>query len=302
MNEWLSDFLHAAVVLAVPILLAVLGETLVESAGILNLSLEGMLLSGAFGGAFGARAFGSAEAGVLLGVACALLLASLFAWLVLVARADQVVAGTAVNLLAMGLTAVFWRASYGALGAANDPAPGLDDVAIPLLSDLPIVGRGLFRQHALAYAAYAAAPLLWLYLRRSGAGLRLRACGEAPEAARAMGIPVLRLRAGAIGACAVLAGLGGAALSLADAKTFVDNLSSGRGFVAIALVIFGAHHPLGATAAALLFGGALALQFRFQAAGWSVPPEAFRVLPYVLSLAVLAGFAGKRRAPAALGR
>jgi simple sugar transport system permease protein len=299
--EAIEQVLRQSVGQATAIALAALGETLVESAGVLNLSLEGTILSAAFAGALGAEWSGSAEVGLLCGVGAAVAFSALFGLVVLWLRADEVIAGTAMNLLAGGTTAVFWRAAHG-LGGAPTAVPHFSTIRVPLLADIPIIGPALFEHHLFTFAAYAAAPLVWVWLRRSGAGLRLRACGESPAAASAMGIPVRRTRFLAILACGALAGLAGVCLSLAQTSTFVDGMSAGRGFVAIALVIFGAHHPLGAAAAALLFGGALALQFRFQAAGWDVPPELFRSWPYVLSLVFLAGFAGKRRAPAALGR
>jgi ABC-type uncharacterized transport system permease subunit len=298
----IGNDLHAGISLATPIALAALGETVVECAGILNLGLEGMMLAGAFGGAAGAIATGSAWGGLLCGVACALFVALAFGRLALWERVDQVIAGTALNLFVFGATAVLWRATYGKTGSAPGIAPGFGEISVPLLSEIPVAGRALFQHHIFTFLLFAAAPVLWVYVRRTGAGLRLRACGENPAAAAAMGVPVRAIQFRAILICGVVAGLAGATLSLAEAHTFADNMSAGRGYVAIALVIFGAHHPLGAAAASLLFGAAQALELRFQAAGWTVPPEWFRALPYVLSLLVLAGFMGRRRSPAALGR
>jgi len=297
----LEATLHASVALATPIALAALGETIVESSGVLNLGLEGAMLVGAFAGALGAHAFGSAPAGLACGVAAGVAFLAIFAFLVLVVRADDVIAGTAMNLLAAGATAVLWRARFG-LSGGDLRVPTFGEASVPWLSDLPIVGPALFRHHAITFATIALVPIVWVFLRRSAAGLRLRAVGESPAAASALGIGVRRARLAAILACGAFAGAAGASLSLADANTFVEGMSAGRGFVAVAIVIFGAHHPLGVAAASLLFGFAQALQFRFQALGWSVPPELFRSLPYVLSLAVLAGFAGRRRSPEALGR
>ena len=239
--EAIEQVLRQSVGQATAIALAALGETLVESAGVLNLSLEGTILSAAFAGALGAEWSGSAEVGLLCGVGAAVAFSALFGLVVLWLRADEVIAGTAMNLLAGGTTAVFWRAAHG-LGGAPTAVPHFSTIRVPLLADIPIIGPALFEHHLFTFAIYAAAPLVWVWLRRSGAGLRLRACGESPAAASAMGIPVRRTRFLAILACGALAGLAGVCLSLAQTSTFVDGMSAGRGFVAIALVIFGAHH------------------------------------------------------------
>ncbi len=293
--------LHAAVALAAPIALAATGETVAERSGVLNLGLEGTMLVGAFAGALGAHATGSPWGGLAAAVGAAVAFSALFAFLLLVLRADDVIAGTAMNLLAAGATAVLWRARFGVTGA-DLRVPTFSEWAVPGLSKIPFLGPALFHHHAIVYLTVAAVVVAWIFLTRTAAGLRLRAAGESPVAAAAFGISVRRTRLGALLLCGGLAGAAGAALSLADANTFVEGMSAGRGFVAIALVIFGAHHPLGAAAAAFLFGAAMSLQYRLQAAGLRVPPEIFRSLPYVLSLAVLALFAGRRRAPAALGR
>lgn len=301
MSDALEATLHASVALASPIALAALGETVVESSGVLNLGLEGAILVGAFAGVCGAHAFGSASAGLACAVAASTAFLAIFAFLVLVLRADDVIAGTAMNLVAFGATSTLWHAWFGTRGAELR-VPTFGEVSVPFLSELPWIGPALFRHDAITFATMAAVPLVWAFLHRTGAGLRLRAVGESPFAAAAVGIPVRRMRLLAILTCGAFAGAAGAALSLAEAHTFVEGMSAGRGFVAVAIVIFGGHHPLGAAAASLLFGAALAVRFRFQAAGWGVPPELFRALPYLLSLLVLAGFAGKRRAPAGLAK
>lgn len=292
---------HQSVSLATPIALAALGETLVECAGIVNLGLEGAMLSGAFFGAIGSYYSGSALGGAACGIAAAMLYQSLFAWVVVRWRADEIIAGTALNLLASGVTAVLWRATLGLHSDASRVVT-FPEWPVPLLSELPFIGKLLFHHHAITYAAFLAVPCTWLFLK-SSCGLRLRACGEAPRAALDFGISVARLRTIAILACGALAGLGGAALSIAEAGTFVEDMTAGRGYIAIALVIFGGYRALGSAVCSLVFGLALALQFRFQAVSpYSIPPEFFRSLPYIVSLVVLAGFAGKRRAPDSLGK
>lgn len=294
--------LQQSVALATPIALAALGETLIECSGVFHLCLEGTMLVGAFAGTLGSWYFGSAAAGVACAVLAALVFELIFSIVILRFRADEVITGASMNLLAAGSTALLWRATLG-LSGSHAPIATFPQWRVPLLSEIPILGPLLFQHHVLTYFTILTAAALWVFLQKTGAGLRLRACGEFPAAARALGLHPARTRLFAILAGGTLAGIAGASLSLAEAGTFVDEMTAGRGFVAIALVIFGAHHALGAAAASIFFGLALAFQFRLQAGGYaSIPPELFRSLPYLLSLLVLAGFAGRRRAPSALGK
>jgi simple sugar transport system permease protein len=305
--DLLASTLHLGVALAAPIALAALGECIVERAGNLNLGIEGMMLAGAFCGAVAGIATGSPVVAIAAGVAGGACLALLLALLVLRLRLDQVVAGMALNLLAFGGTAVLWRARPGSSSVAPE-VPLLPELAVPLLADLPVLGPALFHHQPLVLLCFVLPPLLWFFLFRTGPGLVLRAAGENPEAARAAGIRVDRVRLLALLCGGALAGAGGSLL-LTDAATFGEGMTSGRGFVALAIVIFGAHSPVWTLAAALLVGGASALQSVLQAMRLDVPPDVkrllpavFRSLPYVLSLLVLAGFAGRRRPPAGIGR
>jgi simple sugar transport system permease protein len=292
--------LASTITMAVPLLLAALGELIAERAGVLNIGLEGMLLSGAFAALVVALLSGSTA----LGFACALLVGAAFGLVlgVVVAHwnANQVVAGTALNLLAAGLTGVAYRAVFGVTGAALT-IPGAPTLRVPGLAALPVIGT-LFDQTLLGYAAFAAVPAVGWGLTRTLAGLRLRMVGENPWAAETQGVAVRRVRIVAVVLCGTLAAAGGAYLSLAYANTFVEGMSAGRGFIALAIVIVGRRHPLGVLLAALCFGFATALQFHFQALGLAVPFQFFLVLPYVLTLVVLAGRVGRATAPAALGQ
>jgi simple sugar transport system permease protein len=175
-------------------------------------------------------------------------------------------------------------------------------LAIPGLSALPLIGHALFAQPAITYVAYLLAPALAWWLARTHAGLALRAVGERPEAAEAAGIDLIRVRVMAILLGGVLGGLAGGTLVLAQAGTFAEGMSAGRGFIAIAIVVLGRWRPLGVAVGALVFGGASALQFAFQAMGWSAPYQLFLVAPYLLTLAALAGAVGRTRPPGALGK
>lgn len=299
-GDLLGALLASTITMAVPLLLAALGELIAERAGVLNIGLEGMLLSGAFAALVVALLSGSTA----LGLACALLVGAALGLLlgVFVAHwdANQVVAGTALNLLAAGLTGVAYRAVFGVTGAALT-IPGAPPLPVPGLAELPVVGP-FFDQSLLGYAAFAAVPAVGWGLTRTLAGLRLRMVGENPWAAETQGVAVRRVRIVALLLCGMLAAAGGAYLSLAYANTFVEGMSAGRGFIALAIVIVGRRHPFGVLLAALCFGFATALQFHFQALGLAVPFQFFLILPYVLTLLVLAGRVGRATAPAALGQ
>ena len=300
MTDALTPFLAATIRTATPLALAALGELLVERTGLINIGLEGAVLAGAFGALAGATAGGVAGgyAGAMLG---GVLVAALFAICVLVLRADQIITGMALTLLAVGATGTLYRALYGASGAALH-APTSGPLPIPGLVSIPVVGEALFDQPVVTYFAYLLAPVLAWWLTRTHAGLALRAIGERPDAAAAAGIAVTRMRALAVIAGGVLGGLAGGTLVLAQAGTFVENMSAGRGFIALAIVVLGRWRPLGVALGALLFGAASALQFAFQAMGWGAPYQIFLATPYLLTLAALAGAMGRARAPAALGR
>jgi len=300
MSSAASAFVDATVRTATPLALAAIGETVVERAGIINIGLEGVVLSGAFGALVGATHWGL-TGGFLAGVASGVAVALLFALFVVQLRCDQIITGTAITLLAVGLTGTLYRGLYGASGAALSIAT-LSPTAVPLLSKIPVLGTGFFEQPIVAYCLYLLIPVIWWWTYRTHAGLALRAVGESPIAAEAAGVRVNRVRAGAILFGGALGGLAGATLVLAQAGTFAENMSAGRGFVAIAIVVLGRWHPLGVGLAALLFGASSALQFLLQAMGFALPYQLFLALPYALTLAALAGVAGRVRAPAGLAR
>jgi len=301
MSDTLAPFLAATVRTAVPLGLAALGELLVERAGMINIGLEGAILAGAFGALVGASSVGGVGAGFALAAVAGVLVAAMFALCVIWIRADQIIAGTALTLLSVGATGTLYRALYGSSGAALR-IPTSEPLAMPGLASLPLVGTALFAQPPITYFLYVIAPALAWWLARTHAGLALRAIGERPEAAEAAGIAVERMRVLAILSGGVLGGLAGGTLVLAQAGTFAEGMSAGRGFIAIAIVVLGRWTPYGVAVGALLFGAASALQYAFQAMGWDLPYQVFLVVPYLLTLAALAGAVGRARAPAALGR
>lgn len=302
MNEFeiIAPFLAATVRTATPLALAALGETLVERVGIINIGLEGAILAGAFGALLGATA-GGLTVGYVAAVGGGLLISAVFAICVVALRTDQIITGTAITLLSVGATGTLYGALYGSSGAALT-LPTSAPVPIPGLSSIPVVGAAFFAQPPVTYAVYVLAPLFAWWLVHTHAGLAMRAIGERPAAAAAAGIRVDRLRVLAVLTGGALGGLAGGALVLAQAGTFAENMSAGRGFIAIAIVVLGRWRPMGVALAALLFGAASALQFAFQAMAWNAPYQLFLVMPYLLTLAALTGVAGRARAPAALGK
>jgi ABC-type uncharacterized transport system permease subunit len=297
----LTGLTASTVTMAVPLLSAALGELIAERAGVLNIGLEGLMLVGAFAALAGAFFSGSSVIGAVIALASGALLGCGFAFFVVARNANQVVAGTALNLLAVGLTGVAYRAAFGVTGAAVTIA-GTARISVPYLEWLPIVGTGFFHQTALGYAAFLSVPVVSLTLGRTLPGLKLRMVGENPRAAETQGVRVGLVRTLALALCGTFAAAGGAYLALDYAKTFVEEMSAGRGFIALAIVIVGRRSAWGIALASLLFGLATALQFHFQALGLPIPYQFFLVLPYALTLVVLAGYVGRVHTPAALGQ
>ena len=227
--------------------------------------------------------------------------AALFALFVVRFRTDQIITGTALTLLSVGATGTAYRAMFGSAGAALH-IPTSAPLSIPGLAAVPVVGAALFSQPPATYLAYALIPLISGWLFRTHSGLALRALGEAPVAAEAAGIHLDRVRVLSLLAAGALAGVAGGTLVLAQAGTFAENMSAGRGFIAIAIVVLGRWHPVGVALGALMFGAASALQFGFQAMGWELPYQLFLAMPYLLTLLALAGAMGRTRPPASLGR
>ncbi|MCJ2077352.1 ABC transporter permease [Methylobacterium sp. WL30] len=286
---------------ATPLILAAIGELVAERSGVLNLGTEGMMVLGAAAGFAVATETGSTLAGALGGAGAGLALSGLFAILTVGLAANQVASGLALTILGLGLSGLV---GTGYVGMKRDPAPHLH---LAGLSDLPLVGDLLFGQDAFVYVAVALVLGVWWFLGRSRAGLVLRAIGDDHTATHALGLPVRKVRVLAVlfgGACA---GLAGAYLSLAYTPFWSPGMTAGRGWIALALVVFASWRPLRVAAGALLFGGATVLQLHAQAAGLGLPGQALSALPYVATILALVLLSLGRRqggslAPAALGR
>jgi ABC-type uncharacterized transport system permease subunit len=296
----LVGFLAAAVRVATPLLLAALGEAVCERGGVINLGIEGAMLAGALGATLGATA-GGPWVGVAAAIGAGVLVSSVVALVSVRAGADQIITGTAVTLGAVGLTGAIYRQAYGSAGVGLS-LPTFAVTPLPFIGSIPLVGPALFQQSVLTYLALAAVPALWWILYRTAWGLRLRAAGESAEHARAAGVAVRRVRTEAVLVAGGFAGLAGAALVLAQVGTFAENMTAGRGFIAIAIVVLGSWRPGRILGAALFFGAAMALQFLLQSFALGVPYQIFLMAPYLLTLLVLAGAVGQGRPPADLGR
>jgi general nucleoside transport system permease protein len=294
-----TAILEATLRAATPLALAALGELLIERSGIINIGLEGSVLAGALGGAVVAQSLGP-HVGLLGGAAAGALLGVVFAAFAVSLKADQVIAGTAVTLLALGLTGALARTLFGEQGIALT-LPTLPDMRLFGLERLPILGDAFFSQPYILYVAVLVACGLHYGLTRTHAGLALRAVGESRAVATAAGIHADRVRWFAILAGTAMAGVSGAVLVLAQSGTFVEGMSAGRGFIAIAIVALGRWRPLPILTASILFGAASALQFAAQALGWLLPYQLFLAAPYVVTLVVLVGSARGGAPPAALG-
>jgi general nucleoside transport system permease protein len=294
-----SALIAAMLRFATPLAFAALGGILSERSGVINIGLEGMMLTGAFFGIFGADLTGSWLLGALIGMAAGGVMGLVHAVLSISLRADQVVGGTGINLLAVGITGYVFIAHYGEQGTPGD-VPRVPDVSLPGIKEIPFVGDAIGEASLLTWVALLLVPLLALYLFRTPGGLRLRSVGEKPRAADSVGVPVLRTRYLAVISSGLLAGLGGVYLTIALVGSFNQMMTDGRGFIALAAVIFGNWRPAGALAGALLFGFSSAVAQRLPAFSESLA-VLFQALPYVLTLVVVAGVIGRSRPPAAIG-
>lgn len=296
----LVPFLEATLRTATPLAFAALGELIAERAGVINLGMEGSIIAGCLGGAVFAT-MGGAAAGYAGAALAGLVLASVFALFVVRMGSDQIITGTAITVLGLGVTGTLFHAAPALVGVGR-VVTTTGPVAVPLLSGIPIIGRALFTQPLPTYALYALVPVMAWWLRRTHAGLALRAVGESPAAVAAAGIAPPRFRTLAILFSGAMGGLCGGTLVLAQVGSFNENMSAGRGFIAIAIVVLGRWSVWGTAGAALVFGGAFALQYLVQSLGLALPYQLFLALPYVLTLVLLAAVRGRAVAPAHLGR
>ncbi len=289
-----SALLSATLVWATPLTFAAIGGIFCERSGVVNIGLEGMMLAGAFFAALGADKFGSWWAGVITAMVAGAGFALVHAVMAIHLRADQVISGFAINFLALGVTGYFFIDIYGENGTPGN-LPRIPDVNVNFL------GSVFGHLNLMIWISFLLLIVGHLTLFRTPIGLRIRSVGEHPRAADTVGISVYGIRYGAVILSGVLASLGGAYLSIGYLGSFSENMTAGRGYIALAAVIFGNWRPFGAFAAALLFGGSTALSFRLQQP-WPAPSVLFQALPYVLTLIAVAGVIGRAIPPASAGR
>jgi simple sugar transport system permease protein len=299
LQEFLTALLSAGLVAAVPLLLAALGETLTERAGLLNLGLEGIMLLGAFSGFVAALNSHSVLFGLVVGMLSGLVVGAIFGFLTITLRVDQVIVGLGLAIFGGGVTGFLFRVFYGQqFPTLMVSAP---KIVLPLVSDLPVLGPAFFRQQPLVYLAWGLVIVLALVLTRTRFGLEVRAVGENPLAADAAGVNVFRVRYLAVMLGGMLAGLGGGFLSVGDLNFFVPGMTVGQGFIAIAIAMLGKWRPYRVLVGAVLFGLLRSLANGLQIMGIDVQPEFILMLPYLGIMVALAILAGRARLPAALG-
>jgi simple sugar transport system permease protein len=284
---------------ATPLLFAALGGIISERSGVINIGLEGMMLMGAFFGIWGADVLHSWILGILVAMAAGALLALVHAIFSIHLRANQVVSGTAVNFLALGITGYFFISHYGSNGTPSGVSRA-PDVSLPGIRHIAFFGDAIGHANLLTWLALLLVPALTMFLFRTRWGLRLRAVGEKPRAADTVGLSVPRVRYIAVTVSGMFAAVGGAYLSVAFVGSFNQNMTEGRGFIALAAVIFGKWRPVGALVATLLFGFSSALADRLPTFSQNTA-TLFQALPYLLTLIAVAGIIGRSRAPESVG-
>lgn len=296
--ELLIPILAAAVQSGTPILFATLGEMITERSGVLNMGVEGMMIVGAFAGFFALLLTGNPWLGLLAAGLAATFMAALHGTVCLVFNGNQIVSGLALTILGVGL------ADYVGAPYIGTITQGFERFPLPVLGDIPVLGRILFQQDALVYLGFFVTPICWFFLFRTRWGLALRSTGENPTAVMAAGISALRMRWAGVLAGGFLVGLGGGYLSLAYTHMWTHSITGGRGWIAVALVIFAFWRPGRAVFGAYLFGGVAAFQMRLQASGTDIPSSFLAMLPYLLTLLALLVSSTRGRdsaSPAALG-
>jgi simple sugar transport system permease protein len=292
--------LQSTVTRATPLALGALAGVLCERSGVVNIAIEGMMLFSAFVGTVAASVAGSPWAGMAFGVLAGAALAWVHAGLSVTFRVDQIISGTTINFFAAGITAYLAAAVLTSSPSLNEPAT-FSNWEVPLLGDIPFVGEVLFDNNVYVYLMFVLLPFVTWMLFRSRWGLRVRSVGEHPRAADTVGINVFRTRYRSVVLGGMAAGLAGSFLPIGSTGSFVEDMTAGRGFIALAVMIFGRWNPMGALGAALLFGFAESLNTKLAILDTPIPSQFLLMAPYIVTLFVVAGVGGKGRAPAADG-
>jgi len=302
MLDSLTPLLASAVAAAIPLIIAALGELIAERSGVLNLGLEGMMLVGGLAAFVTVAHGGGLTAAVLAAMLAGMVLALIFGFVTLTLQANQVAAGLSLTILGTGISAFFGRGYVGFRAPAS-----FDDLPLPLLREVPLLGASLFSMNLLGYAAVVLLGAVIWFLTRSKAGLALRSIGESPSVARSLGLPVTRVRYAAVAFGGAMSGLAGCYYAVAQFKMWQEGLTSGNGWIALALVVFATWRPARVALGALLFGGVTAFGLYLQAIGVHVSTFALGSLPYLATILVLVIISTnqlmiRRNAPASLGK
>jgi ABC-type uncharacterized transport system permease subunit len=295
------SFLASEIRIAMPILIAALGLVFSERAGIVNIGIEGIMLIGAFAGYAGTVFTGSVWLGLFIAVACGVIVGIIFSFLVVTVRANQTVIGAALNIFGTGLTVMLNRILFD-MNQAKPAISGFRALKIPLLSEIPFLGEIFFNQNPLVYIVIIILIASNYVMFKTELGLSIRAVGENPRACDTVGLNVYRLRYGCTIYSGAMAGFAGAYLSTALMSSFTEGMSSGRGFIALAAVIFGRWKPGGVLVASLIFGAGEALQYKLSAMSTNIPYQFLQMAPYILTLLALVGVVGKVQPPKASGQ
>lgn len=300
MLDFITSFLSSSIRCAMPVFIAALGLVYNERAGVVNIGVEGMMIMGALMGFVGSYYTGSAWVGLHLAAAVGILMGLLLAVWAITLRANQTVVGAAINIIGAGLATTLNRMFFG-IDVIVPNIESFTALEIPVLSKIPVLGPVFFSYNILVYLALVVMVAANVVLKHTELGLRIRAVGENPRACDTMGINVTRVRYGTVLFGSMMSGLAGAYLSIAHLSVFVEDMVSGRGFIAIAAVVFGKRNPYGALMAALVFGAGEAIQYKITAGNMGVPYQFAQMIPYALTILSLIGVVGKSQAPASSG-
>ncbi|HUJ75867.1 MAG TPA: ABC transporter permease, partial [bacterium] len=294
----ISGILNTMMGLAAPFLYAALGETISQTSGVVNLGVDGIMLLAGFAAFAVTLATGSLWLGLLASAVVGLLMGLLMSFVSVTLKAEQGVSGIGLYMFGLGMSSLLFKILVGTVKTVQ----GFPPIPIPLLADIPLLGPVLFRNSVLVYGAFLLVPVVWWLLERTTLGLKIKSVGQNPAAADTVGISVNGIRY--LGVClgAVLAGIAGASLSISVLNLFQDNLTAGQGFIAVALVYFGAWSPVGVMGGALLFSVVNSFQLWVQVLGVKIPASVAVMLPYVLTIAALTVTVNRMRQPAALNK
>lgn len=292
-----ADFYSATLRLATPLIFAVIGGVISERSGVLNMALEGQILMGSFFAYLGSYLSGNVFVGLFTAMLGGMFIGAIHAFMSIKVKVNQVVSAVGLNMLALGITSTLFRFMFGT-NSQMPTSPGLSEIKIPGLSSIPFIGPVLFGQNPLFYLSLVCLFAVHYFFYHTSRGLELRAAGENPKALDVAGVNAIGIRWFSVLACGAFCGLAGSCLTITGLNTFYDNISSGRGFIAYAAIVFGKWNPIGAALAALLFGGGDALQLRMQALSYNIPYYFYLMLPYLITFIALL-FMGASKGPAA---